>query len=86
MAHPGAYLTQRQDEIAPERITVTIPGFGALHGFIYSNGVRQFFGIPYGHFSKNWTRATMVTSWAGNEHDGTKLGYALLMSRPSLGA
>ncbi|KAF0317778.1 lipase 5 [Colletotrichum asianum] len=45
-----------------------------LHGYVWPNGVRQFYGIPYGSFVKNWTRSTLVDSWPNGEHDGRKLG------------
>lgn len=71
---PVSYLTERQDANPPKRTTVDIPGLGKLHGFIWPDGLRQFHSIPYGRFTKNWTRSTMVESWPGDQHDGTKIG------------
>ncbi|RDW70505.1 uncharacterized protein DSM5745_08016 [Aspergillus mulundensis] len=53
---------------------ISVPSLGALKGFTYPSGVRQFFGVPYGNISKRWTRAQLVTSWKDNFHDGTRLG------------
>lgn len=51
-----------------------IPGFGKLKGNTFDGGVCQFMGIPYGELAKRWTRATLLTSWKDNFHDGTVLG------------
>lgn len=69
-------LDHRQDEISPVKIVTHIPELGDLEGWRWPNGVRQYFGIPYGAISKKWTRSTLVTSWVGGKHDGTKIGYA----------
>ncbi|KAJ5090614.1 hypothetical protein N7532_009298 [Penicillium argentinense] len=52
----------------------SIPGLGTLDGLQYPKGVQQFCGIPYGRLSKRWTRSVLQTSWAGEYHDGTRLG------------
>ncbi|KAK6379865.1 hypothetical protein LTS17_005939 [Exophiala oligosperma] len=54
--------------------SIEVPGLGQVQGRLYSNDVRQYYGIPYGRLSKRWTRASMVTSWDGGFHNGTKLG------------
>lgn len=51
-----------------------VPELGTLKGLLYSNGVRQFLGIPYARLAKRWTRATLATSWPDNYHDGRDLG------------
>ncbi|CAI6068794.1 unnamed protein product [Clonostachys chloroleuca] len=56
------------------RAELQVGELGSLAGFAYSNGVRQFCGIPYGRISKRWTRAVLADSWAAKLHDGTKLG------------
>lgn len=55
-----------------------IEGLGKLKGFEYSNGVRQYCGIPYASLAKRWTRSTLKTSWNDGFHDGTVLGYVEL--------
>ncbi|KAL4941540.1 Alpha/Beta hydrolase protein [Aspergillus oleicola] len=71
---PPVGLNQRQDADPPKQITRHVPGLGTLHGYVWPNGVQRFYGIPYGKFTKNWTRATLVESWQDQTHDGTKLG------------
>lgn len=61
--------------------SIEVPGLGQVQGRLYSNDVRQYYGIPYGRLSKRWTRASMVTSWDGGFHNGTKLGF--VASHPS---
>ena len=53
---------------------VNIPDLGHLDGFSFEGGITQYGGIPYGSLKKRWTRATLVTLWKDNYHDGTKLG------------
>lgn len=72
--HPSKVLTERQDLIPPKNTSIELPGLGTLHGYVWPNGVRQFYGIPYGKFTKNWSRSTLVESWPNQEHDGRKLG------------
>ncbi|KAF5598370.1 triacylglycerol lipase V precursor [Fusarium pseudocircinatum] len=72
--HPDKLLLQRQDESPPGTTSIEVPGLGTLRGYIWPNGVQQFFSIPYGTFKKNWTRSTLVDSWPNDKHDGTKLG------------
>lgn len=57
---------------------VEIEGLGTLKGFSYSNGVRQFCGVPYGRLTKRWTRASLADSWPNRQHDGTKLGLVVM--------
>ncbi|KAH7125799.1 putative carboxylesterase [Dactylonectria macrodidyma] len=71
---PSNMLLQRQDESPPKSTSIEVPGLGTLHGYVWPNGVQQFFSIPYGVFKKNWTRSTLVDSWPNNKHDGTRLG------------
>lgn len=52
-----------------------IPTLGTLDGWEYDNGVQQFCGIPYATLPKRWTRSCLKTSWEGEYHNGTKLGY-----------
>lgn len=73
--HPAPYLAQRQDKLSPVPTSTNVPGLGVLHGWLWPNGVRQFFGVPYAQFAKNWSRSTLVTSWPNNEHDGKRLGF-----------
>lgn len=56
------------------KCSVNLEGLGRLEGWQYSNGVRQFTGIPYATLTKRWTRSYLNTSWNNHYHDGTKLG------------
>jgi carboxylesterase type B len=55
--------------------SVEVKGLGTLRGVSYTDGVRQFYGIPYARLRKRWTLSTLATSWDNGSHDGTKLGY-----------
>lgn len=60
----------------PEGTTnVDVEGLGKLQGLVYTGGVQQFCGVPYGRLVKRWTRAALADSWADGFHDGTNLGY-----------
>ncbi|KAL3487247.1 Alpha/Beta hydrolase protein [Aspergillus germanicus] len=74
MSRSPEHLTTRQDQLNPKKITVHVEELGQLQGWEFPNGVRQFYSIPYGRLTKNWTRATLADSWENKEHDGTRLG------------
>ncbi|GES61151.1 acetylcholinesterase [Aspergillus terreus] len=57
------------------KCSTRIPTLGTLEGWEYDNGVQQFCGIPYATLPKRWTRSCLKTSWDGEYHNGTKLGY-----------
>ncbi|CAK7207922.1 hypothetical protein SEUCBS139899_010737 [Sporothrix eucalyptigena] len=54
--------------------TITVPTLGSISGLVYTNGVKQFCGIPYATLKKRWSRSELTTSLPGGHHNGTDYG------------
>lgn len=61
-------------KIPTEETAIEVSGLGTAKGVQYEDGVRQFYGIPYAHLQKRWTRSDLATTWADGRHDGRQLG------------